>query len=83
VTEFVSISDRASAARRPGWAPRLHLHTVRHSTASFLLAAGTHIKIVQEHLGPSSCAITAGIYSRVGSALQREAADRLDATLER
>jgi integrase len=28
---------------------RVHLHTLRHSAASFLLAAGTHTKVVQEH----------------------------------
>jgi integrase len=59
----------------------VHLHTLRHSAASFLLAAGTHTKVVQEHLGHSSYAITADIYSHVGPAQQREAADRLDAAL--
>ena len=43
----------------------VHLHTLRHSAASFLLAAGTHTKVVQEHLGHSSYAITADIYSHV------------------
>ena len=57
------------------------LHTLRHSAASFLLAAGTHTKVVQEHLGHSSYAITADTYSHVGSAQQREAADRLDQAL--
>ncbi len=57
------------------------LHTLRHSAASFLLAAGTHTKVVQEHLGHSSYAITADIYSHVGPAQQREAADRLDQAL--
>jgi integrase len=60
---------------------RVHLHTLRHSAASFLLAAGTHTKVVQEHLGHSSYAITADIYSHVGPTLQREAADRLDQAL--
>jgi integrase len=59
----------------------VHLHTLRHSAASFLLAAGTHTKVVQEHLGHSSYAITADIYSHVGPAQQREAADRLDQAL--
>lgn len=68
-------------ARRAGLSGT-HLHTLRHSTASFLLAAGTHTKVVQEHLGHSSCAITADIYSHVGPALQREAADRLDEALD-
>ena len=57
------------------------LHTLRHSAASLLLAAGTHTKVVQEHLGHSSYAITADIYSHVGPAQQREAADRLDQAL--
>lgn len=55
----------------------VRLHTLRHSAASFLLAAGTHTKVVQEHLGHSSYAITADIYSHVAPAQQREAADRL------
>ena len=59
----------------------VHLHTLRHSAASFLLAAGTHTKVVQEHLGHSSYAITADIYSHVGPTLKREAADRLDEAL--
>lgn len=57
------------------------LHTLRHSAASFLLAAGTHTKVVQEHLGHSSYAITADIYSHVGPVQQREAAERLDQAL--
>jgi len=57
------------------------LHTLRHSGASLLLAAGTHTKVVQEHLGHSSYAITADTYGHVGPAQQREAADRLDQAL--
>jgi hypothetical protein len=60
----------------------VHLRTLRHSTASFLLAAGTHTKVVQEHLGHSSYAITADIDSHVAPAQRREAADRLDEALE-
>ncbi len=62
--------------------PQASLHTLRHSAASFLLAAGTHTKVVQEHLGHSSYAITADIYSHVAPAQAREAADRLDAALQ-
>ena len=57
------------------------LHTLRHSAASSLLAAGTHTEVVREQLGHSSYAITADIYSHVGPAQQREAADRLDQAL--
>jgi integrase len=68
---FEALAARASL-------PGVHLHTLRHSAASFLLAAGTHTKVVQEHLGHSSYAITADIYSHVAPVQQREAADRLD-----
>ena len=53
------------------------LHTLRHSTASALIAAGEHIKVVQEMLGHSSYAITADIYSHVNVQQQRAAAERL------
>jgi integrase len=59
----------------------VHLRTLWHSAARFLLAAGTHTKVVQEHLGHSSYAITADIHSYAGPAQQREAADRLDQAL--
>src|SRR4051794_32301379 len=59
------------------------LHTLRHTAASLLLAAGTHTKVVQEHLGHSSYAITADIYSHVTPSQQREVADRLDEALPR
>jgi integrase len=68
-------------ARRAGLR-NVHLHTLRHSTASFLLAAGTHTKVVQEHLGHTSYAITADIYSHVAPEQRREAADRLDEALD-
>ena len=55
---FEALAERAGLSG-------VHLHTLRHSAASFLLAAGTHTKVVQEHLGHSSYAITADIYSHV------------------
>ena len=39
----------------------VHLHTLRHSAASALIASGAHIKVVQEMLGHSSYGITADI----------------------
>ena len=53
------------------------LHTLRHSAASALIAAGEHMKVVQELLGHSSYAITADIYSHVNVEQQRAAAERL------
>lgn len=58
------------------------LHTLRHSNASLLLAAGVHTKVVSEALGHSSYAITADVYSHVTPSQAREAADRLDEALD-
>jgi integrase len=71
--------DPAGSGHRPS-GPGLsgvHLHALRHSAASFLLAPGTHAKVVQERLGHSSYAVTADIYSHVAPAQQCEVADRL------
>ncbi|WP_081975305.1 tyrosine-type recombinase/integrase [Modestobacter caceresii] len=47
------------ATRPKGGLAGVSLHTLRHTAASLLLAAGTHTKVMQEHLGHSSYAITA------------------------
>jgi integrase len=39
------------------------LHTLRHSSASALIASGAHLKVVQEMLGHSSYGITADVYA--------------------
>jgi hypothetical protein len=61
---FVGIAVRAGLAD-------VGLHTLRHSTASTLIAAGEHIKVVQQMLGHSSYAITADIYSHMDMQQQR------------
>jgi site-specific recombinase XerC len=78
-----NVLRRFDQLARPAGLNAVHLHTLRHSAASFLLAASTHTKVVQEHLGHSSYAITADIYSPVAPTQQREAADRLDDALHR
>jgi integrase len=65
-----------SIAKRAGL-QGAHLHTLRHSAASALIASGAHIKVIQELLGHSSFGITADIYSHVAVEQQREAAARL------
>jgi integrase len=67
---FVGIAERAGLTG-------VGLHTLRHSTASALIAAGTHMKVVQELLGHSSYGITADIYSHVAPKQQREASEQL------
>jgi integrase len=63
--------------------PTARFHDLRHTHASLMLAAGEHLKVVQERLGHSTISITADIYSHVAPGMQRDAAKRFAATLER
>lgn len=56
-------------------------HDLRHTSASLLLKAGTHIKIVQERLGHSTCKLTLDTYSHLMDGMQDEAALKLDGLL--
>lgn len=58
-----------------------HLHTLRHTAATLMLAGGVPMKVVSDALGHSSIAITADVYSHVTPELRREAAAALDRAL--
>ncbi len=57
--------------------PKVRLHDLRHTSASLMLAAGVHPKVVSERLGHSSVSITLDLYSHVIPGLQAEAAEKL------
>ena len=61
--------------------PDIHFHGLRHTSATLLLSAGVHPKIVQERLGHSQISMTLDTYSHVLQGMDREAADKLDAVL--
>lgn len=61
--------------------PRIRFHSLRHTAASLLLAQGTHPRVVMEMLGHSTIALTMNTYSHVIPALERDAADRMNAIL--
>ena len=52
----------ADAAGLPKWA---HLHTLRHTHATYLLEGGANPREVQQRLGHSSVTVTMGIYGHV------------------
>ena len=56
----------------------MRFHDLRHSTATILLTAGVHPKVVQERMGHSTIAMTMDIYSHVLPSMQQEAADKID-----
>lgn len=58
-----------------------HLHTLRHTHATYLLLNNTPIRVVQERLGHSSVAITLRYYGHVLPGYDSEAAGRFDSIL--
>ncbi len=61
--------------------PAIRFHDLRHTSATLLLAAGVHPKVVQERLGHSQIGITLDTYSHVVPTVQLEAARKLDAMM--
>ncbi len=61
--------------------PDIRFHDLRHTSATLLLSANVHPKIVQERLGHSSIVLTMDTYSHVIPSMQDEAADKLDKLL--
>jgi predicted NBD/HSP70 family sugar kinase len=62
--------------------PRVTFHSLRHAAASYLLAAGVPMRVVQEVLGHSQLSTTADIYSHVLPELQADAAARMGTLLD-
>lgn len=61
--------------------PRVRVHDLRHTTASVLLAAGTHPKVVQDLLGHSTVTLTLDTYSHLTEPLHEQAARTIDLVL--
>ena len=59
----------------------MRFHDLRHACASLLLVQGVHPRVVMETLGHSQISLTMNTYSHVLPALQREAADKMEALL--
>jgi integrase len=58
--------------------PRMRLHDLRHSCASFLLAAGVPPRMLMEMLGHASISTTMNLYAHVLPSLRQQAADAMD-----
>jgi integrase len=66
--------------KRAGLAP-MRFDDLRHACASLLLVQCVHPRVVMETLGHSQISLTMNMYSHVLPALQREAADKIEALL--
>jgi integrase len=73
--DFVQVAKRAKV-------PRIRLYDLRHCSAT-LLAAYAPLKVISEHLGHSSVAVTGDIYSHVLPGMQSDALHTLEAQLFR
>jgi len=60
-----------------------HLHELRHSDTSLMLAQGTDLYVVSEVLGHSSVAITKDVYGHLVEGQKRAAAARMSEALLR
>jgi len=58
--------------------PHQRFHDARHACATFLLAQGVPLRVVQEILGHSQISLTADTYSHVMASLQRDAMVHID-----
>ncbi len=63
--------------------PLLRFHDLRHSCATLLLSQGTDPRTIMETLGHSQITLTLNTYSHVIPALQREAADKMQAIFDK
>ena len=59
------ILDQLKALLKQAGLPDMRFHDLRHSSATLLLSAGIHPKVVQEILGHSQISMTMDIYSHV------------------
>lgn len=90
----LAFTDEAGDPIRPEWfskefgrlvatsgVPRIRLHDVRHTYATIALKTGIPAKVVSEHLGHSTIAITLDLYSHVTPGIDRDATDRISAAM--
>ena len=71
------------ALKRAGLPTTIRLYDLRHTSATLLLKAGEHIKVVSERLGHANVAITLEIYTHVLPGMQRDTANKMEELLSK
>ncbi len=77
-----SVSGAVAEAAVKAKIPDVHLHSLRHYTATELIAAGHDVRTVANRLGHADPALTLRVYSHVIEAREREAAATLGSALK-
>ena len=70
-----------SIARKAGLDESIHLHSLRHTHASLLLAQGENLVVISQRLGHAKPSITSDIYAHLMPGIQEQAAMRFDQQL--
>lgn len=65
--------DFKQTLQRAGLSPKFRLYDLRHTAATILINAGTHIKVVSERLGHASIQLTLDTYAHVHPEIEAEA----------
>ena len=73
---------RMCTAAFASWTAPRHLHTLRHTAATLLLAEGEHPKVVQELLGHGQVSITLDRYSHMTPRLMSNTVALMDWLLD-
>ena len=68
-------------AKKIGLPESIHIHSLRHTTASLLINSDVSPKVIAEQLGHSSAAITQDIYSHIFASSKARAMQALDMKL--
>ncbi|AXQ63900.1 tyrosine integrase [Gordonia phage Horus] len=73
-----------------GWKPamekapvRCSPHDLRHTCASWMIAAGVPLPVIQAHLGHESITVTVGVYGHLDRSSHAQAADAISAAMEK
>jgi integrase len=78
-----AVTERADRAWKKAGLQRITLHEARHTFASYMIAAGVNAKALSIYMGHSNISITLYKYGHLMPGNEDEAANLLDAYLER
>ncbi|MGA5467138.1 tyrosine-type recombinase/integrase [Mycobacterium sp. NPDC050041] len=71
----------APAVKRAALDPTPRIHDLRHTCASWMIAAGVPLPVIQQHLGHESIQTTIGVYGHLDRRSSQAAADAISAML--
>lgn len=69
------------AVVRSGLLPQPRIHDLRHTCASWMIAAGVPLPVIQRHLGHESILTTIGVYGHLDRSSYQQASDAVESAL--